>query len=115
MTLPENPIVVGCNYHTTWQKHKAMRFVLGGVTGDLAFLYTRTTKKTFTTHVRELIFIQSKHNRRKALEILKNEQSRKAIHAQDDPEPKEPGESDVRGHHDQVQHSFGLASRSSEV
>lgn len=43
----DNPIIIGCNYHTTWQSHKAMRFVLAEIKGDKARLYTRRTKKIF--------------------------------------------------------------------
>ena len=60
-------IVIGCNYHTTWQKHKAMRFVLVDVQGTKARLKTRTTNKIFWTDVKDLIFIETKHNRAKAM------------------------------------------------
>ncbi len=56
------PLIKGCNYHTTWQSHKAMRFVLSEVNGETATLHTRTTGKRFTTNVSDLIFIKSPHN-----------------------------------------------------
>lgn len=59
-------IVIGCNYHTTWQKHKAMRFVLVDVKGDKARLQTRTSRRDFWTDLKDLIFIESAHNIRKA-------------------------------------------------
>lgn len=65
----EQSIVVGCNYHTKWQSHKAMRFVLVNVEGEVATLKTRTTNKRFTTNVNDLIFIMSSHNIYKALRI----------------------------------------------
>lgn len=66
----DQDIVVGCNYHTNWQKHPAMRFVLSEVKGDKARLTTRGTRKDFWTDVDSLIFIKSKHNKRKANKIL---------------------------------------------
>ena len=59
-------IVVGCNYHTKWQKHSAMRFVLLEVSGSKAKLGTRTTKREFWTDLLDLIFIESSHNKAKA-------------------------------------------------
>jgi len=59
-------IVIGCNYHTTWQKHKAMRFVLAEVKGNKARLQTRTSRRDFWTDLKDLIFIESGHNIRKA-------------------------------------------------
>ncbi len=59
-------IAVGCNYHTTWQKHKAMRFVLVEIKGDKSRLKTRQTNKDFWTNVKDLIFIESNYNKRKA-------------------------------------------------
>ena len=40
-------IVIGCNYHTTWQTHKQMRFVLTEIKGNKARLQTRTSRKRF--------------------------------------------------------------------
>ncbi len=58
---------IGCNYHTTWQSNKAMRFVLVALIGDdKAVLQTRVTNKRFTTKVSDLIFIESEHNVKKA-------------------------------------------------
>lgn len=68
----ENPIIIGCNYHTTWQSEKAMRFVLAEVVGQKARLITRRTKKSFWTNVEDLIFIQSEHNIKKAKNVKKN-------------------------------------------
>lgn len=59
----ENPIVIGCNYHTRWQANKAMRFVLKDVKGNRARLITRRTKKDFWTDIKDLIYIDSQANR----------------------------------------------------
>jgi hypothetical protein len=62
-------IVIGCNYHTTWQTHKKMRFVLVEVAGAKARLRTRNTLKDFWTNLDDLIFIETGHNRGKASEL----------------------------------------------
>ena len=64
-------LVIGCNYHTTWQKHKAMRFVLLEISESkqTVRLGTRTTNKTFWTYTKELIFIESEHNKQKAIKL----------------------------------------------
>ena len=67
----EQPVVVGCNYHTTWQSDPQIRFVLAEVIGEKARLRTRTTKKTFWTDIKDLIFIQSSYNREKAKDLIK--------------------------------------------
>lgn len=64
--MTEPTIQIGCNYHTKWQKHKAMRFVLEEVKGDKARLSTRRTNKDFWTNVSDLIFIETEHNKNKA-------------------------------------------------
>lgn len=66
-------LIVGCNYHTTWQSNKAMRFVLVKVEGGKATLKTRTTGKEFTTNVSDLIFIQTKHNKEKGKRLNIND------------------------------------------
>ncbi len=58
---------IGCNYHTTWQSHKAMRFVLVEVKDGKARLQTRNTGKDFWTNVEDLIFIPTRHNFQKAM------------------------------------------------
>jgi hypothetical protein len=63
-------IVVGCNYHTTWQSIKSMRFVLSEIDGDKARLTTRTTGKSFWANLDDLIFIDTAHNIRKAYKLL---------------------------------------------
>lgn len=65
-------LVVGCNYHTTWQANKKMRFVLVEVKGERARLKTRTTGKDFWTDTKDLIFITTECNVRKAATILRN-------------------------------------------
>jgi hypothetical protein len=60
-------LVLGCNYHTTWQKHKAMRFVLHAIDGRRATMRTRSTRSKFETNIDDLIFIKSEHNRDKAI------------------------------------------------
>lgn len=62
----ENHIKVGCSYHTTWQRKKAMRFVLMEVNGTKARLQGKENKKDFFTNVSSLIFIESDYNKRKA-------------------------------------------------
>lgn len=69
----ENSIVVGCNYHTKWQKDKGMRFVLKSVDGDKARLITRRTNKDFQTNVSDLIFIMTGYNIDKAKTIIHKE------------------------------------------
>lgn len=62
----DRSIVVGCNYHTSWQSHKAMRFVLVEVKEQRAKLKTRGTRKEFWTNVQDLRFILTGHNIQKA-------------------------------------------------
>ena len=64
--LSTKSLVPGCNYHTTWQSHKSMRFVLESVSGNWAVMYTRTTGKKFKVKTEDLIFIMSRHNMQKA-------------------------------------------------
>ena len=59
-------IQIGCNYHTKWQKHKAMRFVLKEIKGDKAGLITRNSGKDFWTNISDLIFIETGYNKSKA-------------------------------------------------
>lgn len=74
--LPKNngngeKIVIGCNYHTTWQTSRAMRFVLDLVTfsNGRARLITRNTKKVFWVYIDDLIFIKTEHNKVKARKL----------------------------------------------
>lgn len=69
MEKEENPIVIGCNYHTTWQANRAMRFVLRKLDGERAQLGTRTTNKLFWTNVSDLIFIATTYNKEKAKKL----------------------------------------------
>ena len=64
-------LVIGCNYHTTWQRDPGMRFVLDDVEGTVAKLRTRSTRKIFSTNVEDLIFIDSVYNRQKADRLSK--------------------------------------------
>jgi hypothetical protein len=59
-------LVIGCNYHTTWQSNKAMRFVLAEIKGNKARLKTRRTNKDFWTPISDLIFIDTPYNHSKA-------------------------------------------------
>ena len=59
-------LVIGCNYHTTWQSNKGMRFVLTNIEDGKARLQTRNTNKSFLVNADDLIFIQTEHNKRKA-------------------------------------------------
>jgi hypothetical protein len=63
-------LVIGCNYHTKWQSHPAMRFILKEIKGDKVILFTRRTKKEFKTNIEDLIFINSSHNLYKAKKFL---------------------------------------------
>jgi len=65
-------LVIGCNYHTKWQSHKAMRFVLAEIKNDKARLITRNTNKSFWTKIDDLIFIDTKYNIEKSKKIIKN-------------------------------------------
>ncbi len=62
-------LVIGCNYHTTWQSNKAMRFILKEINGNRVRLITRNTKKDFWTNVSDLIFIETDHNINKAKKL----------------------------------------------
>ena len=62
-------IVIGCNYHTTWQSHKRMRFVLTEIKGTKARLQTRNSRKDFLTNIDDLIFIETGYNKQKAREL----------------------------------------------
>lgn len=70
-----HPLIEGCNYHTTWQSHCAMRFVLDTVSGDNVLLRTRTTAKIFNAKADDLIYIITKHNNDKAKRIISHELS----------------------------------------
>lgn len=67
--IPEDKLVVGCNYHTTWQSHPAMRFILVELKGNQARLRTRHSMRNFWTNTSDLIFITSVHNTQKALKL----------------------------------------------
>jgi hypothetical protein len=69
--IQDNLIQVGCNYHTKWQKHKAMRFVLKEIKGDKARLITRNSGKDFWTNISDLIFIETGYNKSKAERLKK--------------------------------------------
>lgn len=87
MELPKNskgePIVLGCNYHTTWQKFKSMRFVLHSVNWDrgTAILITRRTKKTFSAKMDDLVFIDTENNRHKADRLMNYDEDSKYLKA----------------------------------
>lgn len=70
--LPLNPIQEGCNYHTTWQRNPAMRFVLSKVENPWVTLRTRTTGKIFTTSIQDLKFIHTQHNYSKYLSLCQS-------------------------------------------
>lgn len=67
--VKSNPLVIGCNYHTKWQTHRNMRFVLKDIKGEKALLITRKTKKEFWTNVSDLIFITTRHNINKSEQL----------------------------------------------
>jgi len=75
--IPENKLVIGCNYHTTWQSHRNMRFILTELKGDKAKLKTRNTMREFWTNTSDLIFITTTHNTQKALKLTQNEKAKK--------------------------------------
>ena len=62
-------IIIGCNYHTTWQSNKSMRFVLKEIKEDKARLITRNSKKDFWTKISDLIFINTDCNKQKAKKL----------------------------------------------
>lgn len=64
-------IQIGCNYHTTWQSDKSMRFVLVEIKGDKARLQTRRTKRDFWTNISDLIFINTLVNKNKLKKLQK--------------------------------------------
>ena len=64
-------LVVGCNYHTTWQKHRNMRFVLTELKGDKARLQTRNSGRDFWTDTKDLIWIDTNHNNYKAKQYMR--------------------------------------------
>ena len=68
----QEKIVIGCNYHTKWQRDKGMRFVLAEIKGDMARLYTRRTKRNFWTKISDLVFITTETNKSKAERLTKN-------------------------------------------
>jgi hypothetical protein len=68
-------LVIGCNYHTTWQSHPGMRFVLIELKGDKAKLKTRNTRRSFWTNVSDLIFIDTAFNNRKAERLINEKKS----------------------------------------
>lgn len=70
MDINEKSLIVGCNYHTTWQRYKGMRFVLIKINGTQATLKTRTTNRQFSTNVKDLIFIMTNYNINKANKII---------------------------------------------
>lgn len=67
----DDQIQIGCNYHTTWQSDKSMRFILVEIKGDKARLQTRKSKRDFWTNVSDLIFITSGINKQKAKDLQK--------------------------------------------
>ena len=71
--LSINSLIIGCNYHTTWQSNKKMRFILKQVENDKAKLGTRTTKREFYTDVNSLLFILTDYNKQKALNIIETQ------------------------------------------
>lgn len=77
--IDESLIVIGCNYHTTWQSHRAMRFVLAEISGNRARLKTRETGKDFWTDISDLIFIQTPHNIKKAFYKLREVELKRKI------------------------------------
>lgn len=71
--MENTKIVIGCNYHTTWQKDPRMRFVLAEVKDNRAKLKTRRTRREFWTDLKDLIFIETNHNKNKADLLTKGE------------------------------------------
>lgn len=65
-------LIIGCNYHTTWQRDKAMRFILAEIKGTRARLETRQSRRNFWTDIKDLIFIESPHNKRKGELLTKS-------------------------------------------
>lgn len=67
--------VVGCNYHTSWQRNRNMRFVLVDINIEKgkARLITKRTKADFWTNLNDLVWIDSTHNRDKAERLINDE------------------------------------------
>lgn len=64
--MPTSKLAIGCNYHTTWQSNRSMRFVLAELKGNKGRLITRRTKKSFWTDISDLIFIPTAINKAKS-------------------------------------------------
>jgi hypothetical protein len=71
--MTNQKLVIGCNYHTTWQRHRAMRFVLAEIKENKARLITRNTNRSFWTDINDLIFIDTNHNKNKAIKLEASE------------------------------------------
>lgn len=71
-SLSEQSLIVGCNYHTTWQSNKRMRFTLKSVMGDKCILNSNNSGN-FESQTNSLRFIMSEHNKQKAVNIVLNE------------------------------------------
>ena len=60
-TRVNSPIIkIGCNYHTTWQSDKSMRFVLVEVNGDKAKL--KVSDRGFITSPINEFFLKQQPN-----------------------------------------------------
>ena len=64
-------VIVGCNYHTSWQSDSRMRFVLSEVKGEKARLTTRNSRKNFWTNVDDLVWIDTRHNNKKGENLIR--------------------------------------------
>lgn len=60
-------LVIGRNYHTTWQNNKFMIFVLKELYRDKALLVTKTTGKRFWTKRSNLIATDANYNLNKRI------------------------------------------------
>ena len=69
--MSNTKIQIGCNYQTTWQKNKSIRFVLAEIKGNKARLITRKTNKDFWTDISTLVFIETSYNKNKANKLSK--------------------------------------------
>lgn len=67
---PQTRIVIGCNYHVTDENGNLKRYILAEVVGTKARLHTRQFKEAMWVNVRDIVFIESEKNRKKARNII---------------------------------------------
>ena len=106
-------LVIGANYHTTWQTYKGMRFVLHEIDGNNVKLKTRTTNKCFNCNANDLLLITSSYNLSK-IKRLKTKILRKLIEELKGLK-RWDGESDEDNDFDLIPNKNGSLIRSSDL